>query len=659
MRGRYTLFVLFALLCCLYAKKVTAETCTSDSWCKQDNVSGTITDSTYHLTKAFFLDNRTGWIGRSDGTIYRTTDGGSTWLSGKSFVNKVVALQFLNATEGWCADGSHIKHTTDGGATWAELYHDDAKDIAGMQFLSATLGYLASSFQNKLFKSTDGGVTWVEEFTASGNVDMIALDFYDETTGIVSGNSLACISRDGGATCTAANVSVNTARQFKTAAAISPQQFLVADSHLWRTVDGTTWDTAWNDGGMGFNMAGQACDDYFVNRCQYYSIRFVEDTPQAWLGGGQGHILKSTDNGAKWYTTASGTTETITDITAPDTSFAVAVGSRGTLLFHRPEAGPVDGNQDINASVTVGTLILTVGQNGKLSRSTDGGTTWTLVSTGLTNHFNDIKSTSATNFLVAGNDGLILRSTDAGLTWKAAYTGVNDNLQQIAVSGSKAWVIGNGGVILATIDAGETFNQQDGRVVSDLNGISSIDGAKLFVVGDAGVVLSTTNGGDSWSLRTKVTEANLNSVSFASATTGTIVGDGSLTMTTADGGTTWTVATATAAARAADGQPVADGGADPLANAKIRSVAHFDAQNAWAVGDAGLVLRTQNGGKTWDMYGVPTPYNLKSVTLTGPNAGTITGGQGVSLRIPDDVTHLTDRGLAVRVPPYQLLLGTQ
>jgi photosystem II stability/assembly factor-like uncharacterized protein len=69
---------------------------------------------------ASFVDNRLGWAVGSGGTVYRTTNGGRTWIPQNSGVSTdLFDVKFLDASEGWAvgAEGTLI-HSTDGGINW-------------------------------------------------------------------------------------------------------------------------------------------------------------------------------------------------------------------------------------------------------------------------------------------------------------------------------------------------------------------------------------------------------------------------------------------------------------------------------------------------------------------------------------------------------------
>ncbi len=56
-----------------------------------------------------------------------------------------------------------------------------------------------------------------------------------------------------------------------------------------------------------------------------------------------------------------------------------------------------------------------------------------------------------------------------------------------------------------------------------------------------------------------------------------------------------------------------------------------DAQNGTIVGAAGTILRTTNGGETWDAQDSGTSANLAGVYFTDANTGTAVGLAGTML----------------------------
>ncbi len=61
----------------------------------------------------------------------------------------------------------------------------------------------------------------------------------------------------------------------------------------------------------------------------------------------------------------------------------------------------------------------------------------------------------------------------------------------------------------------------------------------------------------------------------------------------------------------------------------------FDANNGTAVGGYGTILKTTNGGQTWNTQTSGTTYNLLQIQFTDTNNGVIIGTYGLFLRTTD------------------------
>lgn len=102
-----------------------------------------------------FTDPNNGWIIGTNGTIFKTTNGGLNWVrltnTGLTSEHNPISVYFMNATSGWIgvssiAEYSFILHTTDGGASWNKqnTFLDYYEDINCLFFWNENNGWLTA-----------------------------------------------------------------------------------------------------------------------------------------------------------------------------------------------------------------------------------------------------------------------------------------------------------------------------------------------------------------------------------------------------------------------------------------------------------------------------------------------------------------------------------
>lgn len=120
-----------------------------------------------HLYDMFFLNDLHGYVVGNDGVtnegiILKTVDGGNTWESA-NFQIRLSAIHFINESIGF-ATGRKLFKTQDGGTTWDEIdlgyysYGDISFFDENTGFMNAII---STTFQPALLKTTDGGVNWI------------------------------------------------------------------------------------------------------------------------------------------------------------------------------------------------------------------------------------------------------------------------------------------------------------------------------------------------------------------------------------------------------------------------------------------------------------------------------------------------------------------
>jgi len=149
----------------------------------------------------------------TNGYVYRSFDGADTWPDAYAFYTgrSNSAMDFMDKNTGWVcgatgASGSGaVFRTTDGGASWTmqNTTFTGATRLFGIDFVNNTTGWVVGTPQ-KIFKTTDGGINWTEQTAPAGVTgNLISVCFVNTDTGFACGGSGKVIrTTDGGATWT-------------------------------------------------------------------------------------------------------------------------------------------------------------------------------------------------------------------------------------------------------------------------------------------------------------------------------------------------------------------------------------------------------------------------------------------------------------------------
>ena len=121
-----------------------------------------------------------------------------------------------------------------------------------------------------------------------------------------------------------------------------------------------------------------------------------------------------------------------------------------------------------------------------------------------------------------------------------------------------------------------------------------------------------------WTAQTSGTVSALNAVDFVDSLHGWAVGAAGTIVATADGGATWTAQTS--------GTPNG-----------LNGVSFVDTQHGWAVGTGGTLLATADGGTTWSALASGTTDGLNAVHFRDASTGWFVGNNG-------DIDETTDGG---------------
>ena len=182
-----------------------------------------------------------------------------------------------------------------------------------------------------------------------------------------------------------------------------------------------------------------------------------------------------------------------------------------------------------------------VGYYGTIIATKDGGKTFTAQPTGVTNLLKSVYFTDASHGWVVGVDGIILNTTDGGLHWNQQKSGTDEYLRDVFFfDSSHGFAAARGTLLLETTDGGETWTPIDlpGKRDDRINHLRYVNGT-LWAVGEFGMIQASKDQGKTWEQKTTDVKMTLTDIAFSDADHGVITGFGGAILRTSDGGNTW------------------------------------------------------------------------------------------------------------------------
>ncbi len=305
------------------------------------------------LRSVYFTDANTGYAVGSNGTMLKTTDGGTAWIAldpGTPF-ETFTSVSFPDdstgyAVTGFPSDGGIFK-TIDAGDSWNFQDQGPIESLNAVFFVDTNIGYIVGD-NGIILKTTNGGVQaqWIQ--TNLPNTDVYSLAVNGSNLFAGTGGRGVFLSTNNGTSWTAVNNGLTT-RTVYSLVVNGPNLFAGTLGGVFlSTNNGISW-TAVNNG---------LTDDDVLSLAVNGSNLFAGIS-----GGG---VFLSTDNGTSWTAVNAGLTDTRV--------WSLAVN--GLNLFAGTE---YDG----------------------VFLSTNNGTSWTTVNTGLTRTYVRSLAVSGSN-LFAG-----------------------------------------------------------------------------------------------------------------------------------------------------------------------------------------------------------------------------------------------------------------
>lgn len=488
-----------------------------------------------------------GYLALADGTVLRTTDGGSTWARATSPGLNILRIAFADPQTGLVASGTDILRTADGGQSWSRVYTPSVPAPpflgGGLTWASPTVAYATGG--PGLLRSDDAGRTWKPADATSFTGGLLSCGSVSAC--VLGGNGGLSWTADSGATF--ASVKLRAPMTPKAVSFASPSGAVLVGDGGATGVSG--------DGGASFDVLGRGLGYSLYRRV------VPVNSSTALLLGDAGALARTTDGGRTWTESGAPSSSNLVDAAFPtpvlgfvlDGSGAVLgtanAGATWAILRQAPGTGDppppaaiaatdarhvaLAGPRGIRASSDGGNSFEAVGSSAvararltgaaavrgtlfawgpaALLRSGDGGGRWTALRRPSGSRLVSVSFTDARTGWALDAASRLYRTTDAGRRWREdvafAVPGGSWGARAISFgSGGRGWALApfdahSAGWVMRTSDAGRTWRPQllAARPAGPVSAVAALSGNAALAIGSknragALTVFATSTGGD-------------------------------------------------------------------------------------------------------------------------------------------------------------------
>ena len=562
----------------------------------------------------YYTDSNNGTVCGENGTILRTTDGGTWWVTQSSGTTSTLyKVVFTDPDNGIIVgENGTILRTTNSGITWAPRSSGTTNLLYNLSFADVNNG-TAVGENGTILRTTDGGVSWIPQSSGTSAL-LCSVFFTDANNGIVVGQSGLILKTTNGGT-------IWTEETSGVSNTLCGVFFTDANNGTAVGFTGTILKTT--DSGITWTPESSGTTDTLISV-------FFTDSNNGTIVGWDGVILKTTNGGSSWGSQTSGTTSDLSGVFFTDANNGTITGS-GIILTTTNGGLNWTSKRYYTTSILYKVIFtdsdngITVGGDGTILRTTDGGVSWIPQSSGTSALLCSVFFTDANNGIVVGQSGLILKTTNGGTIWTEETSGVSNTLCGVFFTdANNGTAVGFTGTILKTTDSGITWTPESSGTTDTLISVFFTDSNNGTIVGWDGVILKTTNGGSSWGSQTSGTTSDLSGVFFTDANNGTITGDNGIILNTTNGGESWAFQTS--------GTTV-----------DLYGVFFTDSINGTIVGNSGTILNTTNSGDSWVLQTSETTDNLYDILFTDDGKGIVVGDNGTILINEGELSQFTEQ----------------
>lgn len=426
-----------------------------------DNITANINGLDGTVRGIHFYDENTGWISNSTGKIFKTTDGGNSGgiiYDIGSTTTTIYEIKFIDADIGYApTTAGRVLKTTNGGVNWDLIQTNAVENLYGLGILGVnskvTTPVLIGGDIGNIVVSLDDGASWQSKSSSVTNEILQRCWFPSESVGYAVGGSITTGNSFGDILKTTDSGSTWTNLPFDPGYRIY-SVFFINDNLGFIGVRGPTGLYKTTDGGQNWTTLNTGTGTSTSN---IYDIKFYnENLGFAMYASGQ--VARTTDGGNNWTAVSAGWGSAAGyEIFVVDSNIIYLCGGGNRV------SKSTNGGITFTQITTLGTITLysmhffdanngfIAGSTGKLYKTTDGGTNFTEIQLPTTATLYTIRFVNNELGFIAGASGISYYTTDGGDNWldNQLYLGTSQTIRDMRFAGSKIWAVGSDGLILS------------------------------------------------------------------------------------------------------------------------------------------------------------------------------------------------------------------